>query len=187
MEDDLVRRAQHGDERAFETLIMRHREAMFRCAYLIVNDAQIADDVTQEAVLRIYKHIENFETGCSFRPWALQITRNLARNQNRAWGRYKHMLKRLVSTRPKELGNVEALTHAQLQAQDLHTAVRQLPADFQDVIFARYFMELSVEESAVVLGIAPGTVKSRAHRAIKQLKTVIEQRYPHLNQEFSHE
>lgn len=82
--------------------------------------------------------------------------------------------------------DAEAITLAQENARTLREAVRQLPEDYQDVIYTRYFLDLPVDESAAVLGIAEGTVKSRSHRALKQLKALIETRYPQLKQESDH-
>lgn len=186
-ENGLIRHAKNGDEAAFSSLIQAHRELMFRYAYLIVYDAHIAEDVTQEAVLQIYKHLAGFDETYSFRPWALQITRNIARNHNRSWGRYKNMLMRLMSFHRRENFDIESLSLAQQEAKQLHEAVQQLTAEHQDVIYARFFLDLTVEESAKILGIAEGTVKSRSHRAIKQLKAVIEQQYPQLKPEASDE
>ena len=187
MEESLIQRAQEGDKVAFNSLIGQYRETMFRYAYLIVSDAQIAEDVTQDAILRIYKYLNRFDKTHAFRPWALQITRNVARNNNRSWGRYKHMVKRLITFHQRDSVNVESLTVAQQHAQHLHEAVHQLKNDHQDIIYTRFFLDLSVEEAAHILGIAEGTVKSRSHRALKQLKVIIEQHYPHLKLEASDE
>lgn len=180
MDRALILRVKQGDKIAFDTLIEQHRELMFRYAYLIVRDAARAEDVTQEAVLQIYKHFATFDHSKPFRPWAIGIIRNIARNQNRAWGRYKHMLIRWLTQRDSEQNNVETLTQQQEQAATLHEVVSQLRDSYQDVIFARYFLGLSVEDSAEALGIATGTVKSRSHRALKQLRRLIERDYPYL-------
>ncbi len=187
MTSELVSRAKQGDKGAFNTLIESHREVLFRYAYLIVRDATVAEDVVQEAILRIYRAINRFDEGREFRPWALSITRNLARNNNRAWGRYKHMIVRFLNGRETQKVDIETLTHRQQQASLLHEAVSQLPSDFQDVIYARYFMNLSVEESSSALGIAEGTVKSRSHRALKHLRALLEREYPQLVEEFDYE
>ena len=188
MEEQLIRRAKQGDEAAFNTLIDQHREVIFRYAYLIVRDAHTAEDVAQESVLRIYRYLERLDETRAFRPWALQITRNVARNNNRAWGRYKQMLAHFLNGREgQQTGDVETLTHAQQQARHLHNAVSRLKPDYQDVIYARFFMGFSVEESAVALSIAEGTVKSRAHRALCHLKALIEKEYPQLRNDIPHE
>ena len=66
------------------------------------------------------------------------------------------------------------------QAESTWRAVRQLPPRDQEVIYLRYFLELSVAEVAQVLGVAEGTVKSRTHRALGRLRTVIEADFPEL-------
>jgi RNA polymerase sigma-70 factor, ECF subfamily len=181
VEEQLIRRAKLGDEAAFNTLIDQHREVIFRYAYLIVRDAHTAEDVAQEAVLRIYRYLQRLDETRAFRPWALQITRNLARNHNRAWGRYKQMLTHFINGRDAQhTSDVETLTHAEQQAYHLHRAVSRLKTDYQDVIYARFFMGFSVEESAIALSIPEGTVKSRAHRAVCQLKALIDKEYPQL-------
>lgn len=186
MERDLIQRAQAGDAAAFNELIAPHREALFRYAFLIAADAHAAEDITQEALLRIYTQLGRFDAQYAFRPWALAIVRNLARNQRRSWGRRKHLWQRLAQRQARTSPDVAAETQAQHDAQDLHAAVRQLGAAQQDVIYARYFLELSVDESADVLEVAAGTVKSRSHRALKQLRAIIERDYPHLREELSH-
>ena len=186
-ENGLIYQAKNGDRTAFNSLIQAHRDIMFRYAFLIVYDAHIAEDVTQEAVLRIYKHLDGFDENYAFRPWALQITRNIARNHNRSWGRYKNMLMRFMSFQYNENSDIESLSLAQQAAKQLHEAVQKLSVDHQDVIYARFFLEMSVEESAKILDIAEGTVKSRSHRALNQLKTVIDEQYPQLKPEASDE
>ena len=96
------------------------------------------------------------------------------------------MVTRFLNGREQPKNNIELLTHQQQQASDLHEAVSQLKDDFQDVIYARYFMNLSVEESAAALNIAEGTVKSRSSRALKQLRGIIERDYPQLVEDFEY-
>lgn len=188
MEADLIQRAKNGDDSAFDTLIEGHREVIFRYAYLITRDAHAAEDVAQDAVLRMYRYLHQFKGECAFRPWALKITRNVARNNNRAWGRRKFRLMQFMTQEEaggRNVSDVETLTHQQQQAGQLHDAVSQLNPDYRDVIYLRFFVGLSVEETAEALNVATGTVKSRLHRAIKQLKALIQAQYPHLNEDFS--
>lgn len=183
LDADLIHRAQAGDEQAFNLLITAHRDMLFRYAFLLLHDTHEAEDLAQEAVLRIYHHLDKFDRSCPFRPWALSIVANLAKNRYRAFGRYQAMLKRFFQERLIQTSDIETLTHQQKQAQVLHQAVSQLKTEHQQVIYLRYFLELSVEESAMSLNIAEGTVKSRLHRALKDLKAVIEKQYPELSEE----
>lgn len=185
MTADLLQRAKTGDAQAFNHLIEAHREVMFRYAYLITRHAEDTEDVVQDATLSLYQYLQRVDTTRPFRPYALQVVRNLARNKNRSFGRYKHMIQRWLQYRETQTASVEALTVEQQHAQDLHAAVAQLKETHQDVVYARYFLQLSVEETASILNIAEGTVKSRLHRALKQLKGIIHQTYPHLEAELT--
>lgn len=71
-----VERALAGDREAFGALVERHQEVAFRAAYLIVRDAQAAEDVAQEAFVRAYRELPRFRVGEPFRPWLLRIVQN---------------------------------------------------------------------------------------------------------------
>jgi RNA polymerase sigma-70 factor (ECF subfamily) len=111
----------------------------------------------------------------------LRITANLAHNRRRAVGRYLAALRRLFQADPDAL--VAALPETATQeweAQTLWQAVRRLNKADQEIIYLRYFLELSVDETAASLQIAPGTVKSRLSRAMDRLRTVVERDFPAL-------
>jgi RNA polymerase sigma-70 factor (ECF subfamily) len=73
----------------------------------------------------------------------------------------------------------------QLQAQALWQAVRRLPQADQEVVYLRFFLELPEADMAAALDVAPGTVKSRLHRALRRLRAVIEAHYPGLREKFA--
>lgn len=178
MEADVICRARLGDETAWETLVAQHQEAVFRLAYLILGSAADADDIAQEAFVRAYRHLDGFDIERPLRPWLLRIAANLARNRRRSVGRYMAHLRRLVLAEPERVIDPEGQSARNADSQALWEAVRRLDANDQEIIYLRYFMELSVEESAEVLKVAPGTVKSRLHRALNRLRGVVEQDFP---------
>ncbi|MFZ0544265.1 MAG: RNA polymerase sigma factor [Candidatus Promineifilaceae bacterium] len=181
-EAEWIGRAQNGDERAWEMLIGRHQTAAFRLAYLMVRDPADAEDVTQEAFVRAFLSLDRFERGRPFRPWLMAITANLARNRRRSLGRYLNNLRRLIEREPEpvQLHHYGEDLQARRQAQLLWQAVQQLNQKGQEVVYLRYFLEMSEAETAETLDIAPGTVKSRLHRALKQLRGVIERDFSEL-------
>jgi len=188
IEADLIRQARTGDEGAWETLIQQHQEAVFRLAYLLTGDASDAEDVAQEAFIRAYRSLGRFDLARPWRPWVLSIAANLARNRRRSIGRYFANLQRFARLNPEPMLNPEGEYSDQQRAQALWQAVRRLEAGDQEVIYLRYFLELPVEETAVVLQVAAGTVKSRLHRALKRLRVVVEAEFPQLREEVvSHE
>lgn len=175
----LIQQALRQDTLAWEQLIRRYQEPVFRLAYLLLGDAAEADDVAQETFIRAYLHLGQFDASRPLRPWLLQITANLARNRHRSLSRYWEALRRLWQSQLNE-DETDDLALAQQQAQTLWRAVRQLRREYQETVYLRYFLELSEAEVAETLRIAPGTVKSRLHRAIKQLRGVIELEFPEL-------
>jgi RNA polymerase sigma-70 factor (ECF subfamily) len=188
---ELIAHARRGDGAAWETLMREHQQAVFRLAYLLLGDADEAEDVAQETFIRAYRALERFDASRPLRPWLLRIASNLARNQRRSLGRYFGALQRLVQLDPEFRANARGAPRADPagrpgptpeDAHSLWQAVRRLrPAD-QEVIYLRYFLDLSEAETATALEVAPGTVKSRTHRALRRLRAVVEREFPSLRE-----
>lgn len=142
-----------------------------------------AEDVAQEAFVRAYLALDRFDETRPLRPWLLSIAANLARNRRRSIGRYLAALGRWMQKEPPSTVdriNVEARTDARL----LWQAVQRLRPHAREIVYLRYFLELSEKEAAATLHIPPGTAKSRLHRALKKLRLVIEKEFPELNEAF---
>ena len=184
LEAELIRRAQQGDEAAFELLVQEHQEAVFRLAYLFTDDPHAAQDVAQEAFIRAYRMLRRFDTERPLRPWLLGITRHLALNHRRALGRYLNILRRTIAHEPENVRH-EPDVWGKWEAEALRTAVKKLPVTDREVIYLRFYLELSVRETAETLEVAEGTVKSRLSRALERLRRVVEQDYPLLKEERS--
>lgn len=179
---DLVAAARQGDAAAWETLVRQHQTPVFRLAYLIVGDANAAEDVAQETFLRAFRSLHRFDVSRPLRPWLLQIATRLAYNQRRSAGRYFAALQRLFGATPRSAMRQEAHT-ASDESSTLWQAIRCLGRADQEVIYMRYFLELTEAETATALGIAHGTVKSRLHRALQRLRVVVQSDFPQLQYE----
>ncbi|HSM55787.1 MAG TPA: RNA polymerase sigma factor [Candidatus Sulfomarinibacteraceae bacterium] len=193
LEADLIRRARRDDDAAWMELVRRHQEPVFRLAYLTLGSggtAADAEDVAQETFVRAYLKLEQFEDGRPLRPWLLAIAANLARNRRRSHGRYWAALRRWWQ-RVGELSAVEpapadhGAMYERWQADRLWQAVQRLSPDHQQAVYLRYFLDLSEEEMAATLDVAPGTVKSRLYRARQALRAVIEAEFLELYEEWS--
>jgi RNA polymerase sigma-70 factor, ECF subfamily len=169
----LIQRARKDDPAAWEILVRRYQEPAFRLAYLILGDAAEAEEVAQDAFVRVTVALAGFDEERPFQPWLLQIVRNLARNRRRSLSRYWAYARRWwqQQSEPVTFPTHQARTEAQL----LWQGVRRLKPAWQEVIFLRYFLELSEAETAAALDIAPGTVKSRLSRALQALRPILEQ------------
>lgn len=182
IQGELIQQARKGDAAAWEILVSEHQANVFRLAYLFLGDSGEAEDIAQETFLRAYRSLGSFDAGRPLRPWLLSITANLARNRRRAAGRYLSALQRWVRAEPSESTSIEQQSVDNLQAQRLWAALRKLDQTDQQIIYLRFYLELSVEETSQAMRLAVGTVKSRLHRALARLRRVIEREYPDLKE-----
>jgi RNA polymerase sigma-70 factor (ECF subfamily) len=186
-ERDLIQAAVQKDEQAWEALVKEHQQPVFRLAYLFTGDPDEAEDITQEAFIHAFYSIGKFDPSRPFRPWVLSIAANLARNRLRGIKRYLSLFQRWIRTEPEAGLAARQDIQQPMEVKALWQTVRQLsPAD-QQMIYLRYFLELSEEETAGVLGVPQGTVKSRLHRALKRLRARLEQDEPGFNEVITHE
>ena len=180
----LVEQARRGDETAWTAIVQQHQEPIFRLAYLLLSNSDDAKDIAQEAFIRAFQSLDRFDQSRPLRPWLSRITINLARNRRRSLGRYMAHLTRWFQQESTAIEPSPHEIHLQAwQSQAVWQAIRSLNPSDQEIIYLRYFLELSVTETAEAVDIAPGTVKSRLHRALNRLRTVIEIDFPALIEE----
>ena len=181
-EADLISRAGTGEAAAWEALVHNHQERVFRLAYLMLADPEEAQDVAQDTFIRAYQHLNTFDDQRPLQPWLLRIASNLARNRRRSIGRYWFALQRLARPDLEIRRTTEGSALNREGFEALWQAVRLLSELDQRVIYLRYFLELSEAETAAALEVPAGTVKSRLHRALARLRTVIERDFPELRE-----
>ena len=177
-ESTLIRHAANGDAAAWEPLVLAHQEAVFRLCYLLLGDPDDAEDIAQETFLRAWNYLQRFDTARPLRPWLLSIASNLASNRRRSAGRYLSALTRAFRNEPVSSASIEEKSAQHLEAGQLWKAVQTLSVPDQQIVYLRYFLELSVAETAEVLNIAEGTVKSRLNRALDRLRGIIQHDFP---------
>ena len=171
-ETEVVERAKRGDARAYEELVQTYQGIAFRTAYLVVGNAADAEDAAQEGFVKAYRALGRFRSGEPFRPWLLKIVANEARNRRRSAGRRDALALRAAA----EESSGEAAPSPETAAIDaerrraLLAAVETLPDEQRLVVTCRYFLDLSEEETAAVLDVPRGTVKSRTSRALERLR-----------------
>lgn len=172
---ELIELARDGDVRAYGVLVGRYRDVAFRTAYLITRNAADAEDAAQDAFVKAYYALDGFRAGESFRPWILRIASNEARNRRRSAGRRERLTLRLVEGGPAggTALSPEATALDRESRESLLTALESLPERDRTVIAYRYLLELSEAETAQVLGVRPGTVKSRLSRALARLRAAM--------------
>jgi RNA polymerase sigma-70 factor (ECF subfamily) len=170
-EDDLVARAQAGDVEAYEALVQRTQAIAFRTAYLVTRNAADAEEAAQDGFLKAYRALGRFRRGAPFRPWLLQIVANEARNRRRSAGRRAALAVRAAEASSGGAApSPEATVLDAERRRELLDALESLPDDHRLVLECRFLLDLSEEETAAVLGIRRGTVKSRTSRALERLR-----------------
>lgn len=169
----LIARAVRGDSAAYEEIVHRYQQVAFRTAYVITGSAADAEDAAQEGFVRAFRALDRFRLDADLRPWLLRIVANEARNRVRSAGRRKQLELRL---RPWDAApSPEAVAVATDERRRLLEMVNALSEEDREVIASRYFLELSGQETAAVLGIPEGTVKSRLSRALERLRARFEE------------
>ena len=164
----LVAGLARGEVRALDELISRYADRL--CSFLerIVRDGGWADDLVQEAVVRVYDGAHSYDPAWPVRVWLFRIARNLAVDLMRREGSMRNHLQQIVP-REDAPSTVATVEHREFQAQ-LEDAIRTLPEGFRSVFLLRENENLSYEEIGEILNISVKTVSSRLHRSRLQLK-----------------
>jgi RNA polymerase sigma factor (sigma-70 family) len=174
-EEDLVRRSRAGDHLAFARLIELHQTIAYRVATAIAGSGSEADDIVQDAFIKSYLKLDQFDEGRSFRAWLLAIVANEARNRRRSAGRRAAVTLRIALSADAQAVDVAADPSRAYEADELRrrlaAAVGRLPRRDREIVALRYFAELSEAETAQALRCPVGTVKSRLSRALRRLRT----------------
>jgi RNA polymerase sigma-70 factor (ECF subfamily) len=170
-DDILVRRSRSGDLAAFEALVERHRDVVFRVAARVVG-ASDAEDVSQDAFLRAFHRLERFRGEAPFRAWLLQITYNAALTALGRRGRPSDPIEPEQLADPPE-GSPVTLVEAGERRHRLELKLGDLRPDHRAVLVLRDVEGFSYEEIAAVTASPLGTVKGRLHRARGELIEIL--------------
>jgi RNA polymerase sigma factor (sigma-70 family) len=170
---ELVQQARAGDVDAYAVLVRRHAQVAVRTAALLGAGAE-AEDVVQESLMKAYRSLGRFRDGAAFRPWLLRIVANEAHNLHRS-GVRRGARERAVGLDPSFATPADPATTvagAELDQRVL-AAVHALPERLRLVVACRYLLELSEAETATVLALPRGTVKSRLSRGLATLRQTL--------------
>ena len=160
---------------AYATLVRAYQPMAIRVAHVICGAATDAEDAVQDAFVKAHRALGRHRDGTPFRPWVLAIVANEARNRRRSSGRRTRYELALIEDRASggAAPSPEAAVLADEARAQLLAAVAALPTRQRDVVACRYLLALSEAETAVVLGLADGTVKSRLALGLGRLRTML--------------
>jgi len=181
---ELVLLAREPGGNAFRVIMQRHNQRLYRIARAITHNDGEAEDVVQESYVHAFTNLATFRGDSSLVTWLSRIVANEAFGRSRS--RRATVDLTTIETRPPSQGQAIASAHSSPQLDPeramaqreiqlmLERAIDKLPEAFRIVLVARVIEQMSVVETAVLLGLRPETVKTRLHRARGFLKEALE-------------
>lgn len=168
-----------SDEAAIRAVYTEHGRAMQAYATRLLGDQATAEDVVQEALIRVWRHPDVLTNGRgSVRGWLLTVVRNIVIDRSRA-----------RATRPREVAQTDANppvsgdhSDAVAASVTVHAALADLSVDHRAVLEQVYLHGRTLEQAATALGVPVGTVKSRSYYALRALRTSMDNEAPLLGQ-----
>lgn len=175
-ERQLIARLRAQDLEALGEVFRRYGEPMTTLAASMLRNRTEADDVVEDALLRIHAGARSFRGERGLRTWVLRITANLCRDRLR---RRKFVAGTVEDLEPAGLGfspveDWDGAMDQRVLARELERAIAALPADQREAVVMRHRLGLSHAEMAEALGVPEGTVKSRLSRALAVLRNSLE-------------
>lgn len=183
-DQSLIQAYLNGNEKAFEVLLLRHKDRIYRAIYAKIRDKEIAEDIFQEAFVKIIQTLKlgNYNEEGKFLPWAMRIAQNLVIDYFRRTGRVKIINEKsstiadfnIFSVLKMDDLNVEQrISKDELESQ-MVSLIQYLPDTQRDIIEKRIFQDLSFKDIAEMDDISINTALGRMRYALINLRKLIE-------------
>ena len=177
-DDQLVLQLKNGDERAFKSIFDLFNKRLLYLAREIVPDAAVAEDLVQEAFVKLWDRRENFADLVAIKAFLYLCVKNSCRNE------YKHakVVDKYLSRQGAPIEEhvvISKIIEAEVFS-GLYDAIERLPSGCRDVIYLGYFAEMSNQEVADALNVSINTVKTQKLRALRNLRIFLKDLSPGL-------
>jgi len=178
-DEELIAQFQAGNEDAYLEIVERFKNRLFAFIYRFVGDEDIAEDLVQDTLIKVYTHRHAYREIARFSTWIYTIAGNLARTELRKRKRRAtfSMSALGLGEREYELPSEDFTPSKTLEGEQtekhIRIALAKLPLHFRTVIILRDVQELSYEEISKIMKIPLGTVKSRVNRARLKLQEML--------------
>ncbi len=177
-EQELVRLAQNGDERAFEAIILAFTPPLYRVIFRLTGDAAESEAVIQEVFWRLWRSIGHYQSDRPIFPYLVTVAMNLQRDR---WRADRRLNQRELGDAAGEIADSIQLPELQVEESELlaylEKAVQKLPDSYRAVIALRYEAGMSYEEVARALDVPVNTVRTHLRRAKMMLREMMEKDY----------
>ena len=178
----LIKKFQDGDVGAYNQLVFRFKDRLLNFIYRFVNDLDLAEDLVQDTLLKLYTHKDSYREIAKFSTWLYTIAANLARTELRKKKRRKTFSVTELSREDREFIIVssdvdpsEDLSSQNFE-RNIQLALAELPDDFKTIIILRDIQELSYDEISKIVDVPLGTVKSRINRGRVKLQQLLKKK-----------
>ena len=178
----LIKKFQEGDVGAYNQLVNRFKDRLLNFIYRFVNDLDLAEDLVQDTLLKLYTHKDSYQEIAKFSTWLYTIAANLARTELRKKKRRKTFSVTELSREDREfiIASSDVDPSEDLFSQNFEKSVQQalaeLPDDFKTIIILRDIQELSYDEISKIVDVPLGTVKSRINRGRVKLQQLLKKK-----------
>ncbi|MFC5985199.1 RNA polymerase sigma factor [Marinicrinis lubricantis] len=145
-------------------LMIQYGNDVWNYAYSMTRKWEVADDISQEVFIKVYKNLFTFRNEASVKTWLLKITRNTVLDYKKSAFFRRVTLVDYISAKGTE-SSAEAEVIEKMAVNDIWKQVLKLPPKYREVLILYGHYQLSMREIADLLGVSEGTVKSRLHHA----------------------
>lgn len=163
-----IQKALTGDDDAFAHLFQRYELLLFKYLLKLTLDEEMSKDLVQETMLKCYTHLSSFKGEGKFSTWMISIASRLYMDHLRKTKREKKWVNQLKRSLSRQL-SWQADTKG-MEWSDVFTDFNQLEANVRVPILLHHYYGYTYEEISQIIGIRSGTVKSRVHNGLKQLR-----------------
>ena len=180
-DEDLIFMVQEGNRKAFDELVSRYKGRLFSFILRMVKDPTLAEELTQETLIRVYVHAAKYREIAKFSTWVFTIATNLVRNKMRQRSRRPWMISlnpapeddEMPVDPPDKVADPSEGVHREELAGIIAEATRRIPEKYRIPFLLREVDQLSYEEIQQVTGLKLGTVRSRINRARNRFRQLI--------------
>lgn len=179
-----IEKIKNGDQEAFRELVALYQRRAYYFCLRMVSQPQEAEDLAQEAFVKVFTHMKTFRGSCSFQTWFYQILLNTCRSHLR----HRYLLRRVffqvpafseedeespletqIADTSSDSDPFEAAANQELR-KEIKQAVASLPLQQREIFTLKHFEGLKISEIALITGSAEGTVKAHLFRAVQTLQ-----------------
>ncbi len=176
--DEIIERCLNGDQAAWETIVRLYWRKVFNVAYKFVGRHDMAEDLTQDVFLKLYKSLDTFDRRANFQTWLISVSRNLCIDHYRSVRKERETISRDVDAADLSPVSTDLPADTRLERADrvvmLRQALDKLAPTLRTAVMLRDIQELTYQEIADTLHLPEGTVKSRINRGRTELARQIQ-------------